>query len=176
MRKTIIFALLAIQSLSVAAQQWVESPMAHCENPEFNRKVSKLLNFSVDVIGVNDIKDNLQDYTILDIREPEEYKVSHIPGAQFFGYKNPSWEKLNDLDKDESIVLYCSIGYRSEKMGEKLIKKGFTNVRNLYGSIFEWANQGLPMENIKNETVPKVHGYNKRWSKWVNNQEIDVTY
>ena len=61
-------------------------------------------------------------------------------------------------------------------MGEKLMERGFTNVRNLYGSIFEWANKGLPMENAKGETVPAVHGYNKRWSKWVNNTDIDVTY
>lgn len=176
MKNIFLIITLAAQSLLLIGQQWVESPMAHCENPEFNRKVSKLLNFSVDVIGVDDIKDKLDNYTLLDIREEEEYNVSHIPGASFFGDKDPNWDMLAKIDKDEPIILYCSIGYRSEKMGEKLMERGFTNVRNLYGSIFEWANKGLPMENAKGETVPAVHGYNKRWSKWVNNTDIDVTY
>jgi rhodanese-related sulfurtransferase len=113
---------------------------------------------------------------ILDAREREEYDVSHIPNALYFGYKKPQYDILDDVDKDEILIIYCSIGYRSEKLGEKLKKKGYKNVLNLYGSIFEWANEGYPLVDSNNQPTDRIHGYNKKWSKWVDNDELDVTY
>ena len=49
--------------------------------------------------------------------------------------------------KSDTIVLYCSIGYRSEKIGEKLVEMGYGHVFNLYGGIFEWVNRDLPVYN-----------------------------
>jgi hypothetical protein len=69
--------------------------------------------------------------------------------------------------------LYCSIGYRSEKIGEKLKDAGYTNVQNLFGSIFEWVNQELPVENSKDEIVKKVHTYNRLWGKWVDKKKTE---
>lgn len=174
--KKIIFILLNIVSTHIAFGQWQESPMASCEDQAFNRKVNKMLNYSVDVISVTALKENYSDYVIFDTREMEEYLVSHLPGAIHLGYDQPRWEALKNIADDKQIVLYCSIGYRSEKMGEKLIKKGFQNVYNLYGSIFEWANQGYELQDPRDHSSTKVHTYNKKWSKWVNNPDITITY
>ena len=176
MMKKLALSFLCIIISLVSYGQWVESPTGHCENPEFNRKVNRLLNYSVDVIDVSDLNGHLEEFTLLDIRELDEYLVSHLPGASHFGYDQPKWDILDTIDKDQPIVVYCSIGYRSEKIGEKLMKKGFTNVRNLYGSIFEWANQNYPMVDKDGNATNSVHGYNKRWSKWVTNDAIDVEY
>jgi len=156
--------------------QWTESPMASCEDADFNRKVNKMLNYSVDVISVTDLKDSLDNYTLLDARELNEYLVSRIPGALHFGYDNPKWDLLDMLDKDSKIVVYCSIGYRSEKIGEKLLKQGFTQVQNLYGSIFEWANQGCDLEGPRKRQTNRVHTYNKKWSQWVLNEAVEKVY
>ena len=83
---------------------------------------------------------------------------------------------LKDLDYDSPIILYCSVGYRSEKLGKKLQKKGFTNVKNLYGSIFEWINQGYTVENTKGQTSHKVHTYNKKWSQYVINPDYKLVW
>ena len=174
--KKITLSLLYIFLSLVSYGQWTESPTGHCEDPDFNRKVNRLLNYSVDVIDVSELKDHLNEYTLLDIRELDEYLVSHLPSASYFGYDHPRWDILDDIPKDQPIVVYCSIGYRSEKIGEKLLKKGYTNVRNLYGSIFEWANQNYPMVDRDGNTTNDVHGYNKKWSKWVTNKAIDVEY
>lgn len=156
--------------------QWQESPMASCEDPSFNRKVNKMLNYSVDVISVKELNENYDNYLILDTRELNEYLTSHLPGAIHFGHDNPKWETLKSIDSEKEIVVYCSIGYRSEKVGEKLKKKGFNKVRNLYGSIFEWANQGHALEDPRELPTEKVHTYNKKWSKWVLNENIKKVY
>jgi len=110
-----------------------------------------------------------KEIIVLDAREKEEYDVSHIEEAIYLGYKDPDFSTLNDFDKDTPIVVYCSIGYRSEKIGEKLKKLGFNSVRNLYGSIFEWVNQGHKIVDHNGQQTNEIHCYNKKWSKWMIN-------
>jgi len=74
------------------------------------------------------------------------------------------------------MVVYCSIGYRSEKIGEKLLRLGYKNVYNLYGSIFEWANEKYQLVGSNGKTTNRVHSYNKSWSKWVTNEEIKTVW
>ena len=137
------------------------------ENPEFDKKLSRMLSFSVPLTGVNDLAKYKDDYYILDAREADEYRVSHIPGARFIGYDNFAEKSVEDIPRDAAVVVYCSVGYRSEKIGEKLRKQGFTNVSNLYGSIFEWVNAGYELENEDGSPTKRVHTYNKKWSQWV---------
>jgi len=172
----ILILLVSLLTFQTINAQWVESSMASCEDLAFNRKVNKLLNYSVDVISVQQLKDSIDNYLVLDTREFEEYAISHIPGAAFFGYNSPKWESLESISKDQKIVVYCSVGYRSEKIGEKLIRKGFQNVSNLYGSIFEWANQGYPIEDPRGRRTNEVHTYNKKWSKWLSNEDYKSIY
>jgi rhodanese-related sulfurtransferase len=78
-------------------------------------------------------------------------------------------EKLSsDLsaDKNRLIVVYCSIGVRSEIIGKKLMKHGFTNVYNLYGGLFEWVNKGGSVFH-KGIQTQKVHAYSKKWSRYL---------
>ena len=51
--------------------------------------------------------------------------------------------------KKTPTIVYCTIGARSETIGEKLKKNGFTNVYNLYGGIFEWKNADFKVLNKK---------------------------
>jgi len=82
---------------------------------------------------------------LLDTREREEYDVSHFLNAILADSEKEAAEILKGSDKDRPIVVYCSVGYRSSRMAEKLKKKGFENVYNLEGSIFQWANEGRPL-------------------------------
>jgi rhodanese-related sulfurtransferase len=116
-------------------------------------------------------KDN--NLILLDAREPEEFKVSHLKSAKFVGYSNFSTEKISHVIKDKSslVVVYCSLGIRSENISEKLQKEGYTNVRNLYGGIFEWKNKGYTVFNNAGEPTEKVHVFSKNWAKWLKNGE-----
>lgn len=106
---------------------------------------------------------------IMDAREKREYDVSHIPTALFVGFNTFSAENISEKIKDKNtpIIIYCSLGIRSEQIGEKLKKEGFTNVRNVYGGIFEWKNKGYPVvDSLENDTE-NVHAFSRIWGKWL---------
>nr|WP_250433865.1 rhodanese-like domain-containing protein [Hanstruepera flava] len=109
---------------------------------------------------------------ILDARETQEYNVSHIKDAIHVGYNAFSIENIEALmpNKNEQIVVYCSLGIRSEDIAEQLQKLGYTNVYNLYGGIFEWKNNNFPVYNKQGKTN-KIHGFSKEWSKWLTKGE-----
>ena len=137
-------------------------------------KLSKLLKKnnteSVPYIYTNDLKNNLSNTYLLDAREPKEFNVSHIENAICVGYDNFDINKtLTKLpeDKNAKIVVYCSLGIRSEDIGEEIKKAGYSNVFNLYGGIFEWKNENNLVVNSKNEPTEKVHSFNKIWGKWL---------
>ena len=63
---------------------------------------------------------------------------------------------LRGVPANRRIVVYCSVGYRSSELAEFLMKTGFTEVYNLEGSIFRWANEGRPVYRAE-ERVRVVH-------------------
>lgn len=137
------------------------------QNEAFDRKLTQLLQFSIPLIGVQELQNIRNEVYIFDTREWREYAVSNIEGARYLGYEDFDAQRLQDIPKDAKIVLYCSVGYRSEKIGEKLRKLGYQEVYNLYGSIFEWVNAGYVVVDAQKNPVKKVHTYNKAWSKWL---------
>ena len=97
---------------------------------------------------------------LLDVREPAEYQVSHLANAQ---QVEPGSDPATlALPRDQPIVTYCSVGYRSAAYAQKLRQAGFTNVRNLEGSIFEWANEDRPLV-ADGHPAEQVHPFNKTW-------------
>ncbi len=109
---------------------------------------------------------NKTNYVLLDTRTKEEFQVSHLQNARFADYDTFNVSDLQGVSKASTVVVYCSVGYRSEKIGEKLFKAGFTNVYNLYGGIFEWVNKGYTVYDAKGPTT-KVHAYSKSWGVWL---------
>lgn len=106
------------------------------------------------------------DVIYLDSRAKKEYKVSHIKGARWVGFNSFNMNRVNDIPKNKKITVYCTVGYRSEKIAEKLIKEGYTDVSNLYGGIFEWVHHNQPIENDKGSTQ-EVHAFDKNWGQWL---------
>lgn len=172
MKKIIIslFLFLFIGHITVA-QNLAERP--HTLDTTFDKTVDKLIDYSVPVIGVEELKQLQTEFFLFDTREKEEYEVSHIEGAKYLGHKDFDIERLGDLPKDCKIIVYCSVGYRSEKIGEELMLLGYTNVFNLYGSIFDWVNRGNPVVDKEGKVTPKVHTYNWAWSKWVDQSQAE---
>lgn len=127
------------------------------------------LERTVPFISPEKLLKNYNNYTVLDIREPQEYKVSHLKNSIFISYKDFDINKtIQALPKNKPIVVYCSIGYRSEKIGELLIQKGYT-VYNLYGGIFNWVNKSQPIVDGYNKPTSNIHPYNKKWAIWLTN-------
>ncbi len=108
-----------------------------------------------------------KDAIFLDIREIEEYNVSHIEGAKRMNPNNLSFSTLKNIRENQLIIVYCSVGARSQSFGKMLKKHGFENVFNLYGGLFYWANMHYPMVNNQNEKTDQIHGFSPEWGKWV---------
>ena len=139
------------------------------ENPKYEKKLKRLLDHDVNEVSVEEVlkMDSLINIIYLDAREKNEFDVSHIDSAIWVGYDSFDIDSLQNLPKDKKIVVYCSVGYRSEKVSEKLIKQGFTDVSNLYGGIFEWKNAGYPVYNSEKKATENVHAYDKNWGQWL---------
>ena len=174
MRLFIQSILIIFCATSMSAQS--TALLSKCTSSEFEQEIDSYLDYSVPVIYSADESFDADEYLILDAREIEEYNISHLPGAVHIGFDNANFEVLNEISKDQKILIYCSIGYRSEKIGEKILDKGFDQVHNLYGSIFEWVNQGNPIIYVNGAPTKKVHTYNKKWSKWMINEDYDRIY
>ncbi len=139
---------------------------------EFIEMADQMAKGSVKDMTVEELLLLEQPVALLDTREQNEFEVGHLAGARRVGFDKFNLKKINDLPKNTLIVTYCSVGYRSERIGEKLQKAGFTEVYNLKGGIFDWTNKGHPMVDNQNKTTQKVHGYNEKWGKWVNRGEV----
>jgi len=105
----------------------------------------------------------------LDARESKEFEVSHLKNAICVGYDNFNLESVEKQfpNKNQEIVVYCSLGIRSEVVAQKLIDAGYTNVKNLYGGIFKWKNENHSVYNINEIETDSIHAFSKEWSKWL---------
>ncbi|HET8861452.1 rhodanese-like domain-containing protein [Marivirga sp.] len=140
-----------------------------CGQQSYDQKLQSLYSNTVPLVKPHQVKEKLinKDVVILDTRSAREFTVSHLPNAKFVGYDHFDISQVKDIPKDKEVVVYCSVGYRSEKIGEKLKKAGYENVSNMYGGIFQWKNQGFDVVNQEGEVTDSVHTYNKRWGKWL---------
>lgn len=170
----LLFSLIGIIPPFLAFAQFTKT--ASCQSASFDKKVDSYLSYSAPVVSVKEAFAKKSDYIFLDAREVDEYNISHIPEARFIGYKDFNIKGIADIAKDSKIIVYCSIGYRSEKIATKLRSAGYKNVSNLYGSIFEWANMGYPISDKKGMPTSQVHTYNKKWSQWVTREGLKKTW
>lgn len=128
---------------------------------------------SIPYISVTELK-MLQlngDVVILDSREKIEFDISHIPSANFVGFKEFFLENISEIipSTNSPVIVYCTIGIRSEYIAEKLIKAGYKNIRNLYGGIIEWKNNNYKVMDSTHSITENVYTISKHWGKWLTN-------
>jgi len=118
----------------------------------------------VSTTELRDWMQRKQDTLLLDARADEEFAVSHLAGARPAPNEGEALRVLDGSAKDRRIVVYCSVGYRSSDLAQKLSARGYTNVHNLEGSIFEWANAGYPLYRGE-QRVREVHPFDAHWGR-----------
>jgi rhodanese-related sulfurtransferase len=143
---------------------------AQIENEFENYLVTLSEDFAIDQVHIDSL--DLKSVILLDTRSYKEYEISHIDSAIWVGYDSFDLSHLDGIDKDKKLVVYCSVGYRSCKIGIKLKNNGFANVRNLYGGIFKWANLGRPLFNDSTKTN-KIHTYDEYWGRFILNPLLE---
>ena len=102
----------------------------------------QLANFEKDLksyhhISKDELKENLDDLHVLDVRNNTEFKDGHIPDAQhiFIGKLE---DRIEEVPRDKAVVVHCQSGYRSAIAMSMLLRNGFDNVKNYAGGWAEW--------------------------------------
>jgi len=145
---------------------------AQTNSKAYGLLLKKMYKNTVPTISCLELSSQQQQQAILlDTRPHKEFAISHLPRARWVGYDDFSLTRVQDLPKNSPIVVYCSVGYRSERIGEKLLAAGYTNVKNLYGSIFEWVNQGHTVVDSTEKPTVRVHAYSPAWGIWLQKGE-----
>ena len=158
MKRILLISLLIFWKVSLFGQETLEEDLN-----KYNHK-------KVPYIAVAELK-NLQQknkVVILDSRELVEFKVSHIEGAILVGYDHFRLSSLPDnVDKKTPIVVYCTLGVRSEVIANQLVENGYTDVKNLYGGISEWKNKDYIVIDSTQRMTENINVYSKKWGKWL---------
>lgn len=130
--------------------------------------LDKYNNESIPYISVQELAMPKTEAILLDARELVEFEVSHLKNGIYVGYDHFDISSVTEkiTDKSTKIVVYCSLGIRSEDIAEQIINAGYTNVYNLFGGIFEWKNNDFSVYNSEGKTE-EVHAFSKEWSKWL---------
>ena len=128
---------------------------------------------AVPYISVQELAMPKTNAIIIDARELSEYNVSHLKNAIHVGYNTFNLETFETQfpNKSKTFVVYCSLGIRSETIANKLKNAGYTDVRNLYGGIFEWKNHNFTVYNSEEKETDSIHAFSKSWSKWLKKGE-----
>ena len=95
-------------------------------------------------ISVEDLKvmfDNDSDFTLLDVRTENEVLLSTISSSSIHIPMNEIPTKIDNIEKNKELIIYCKSGKRSAKVCEYLTKNDFPNVKNLKGGILAWSEK-----------------------------------
>ena len=143
---------------------------------EIEQALDEYADGSIEYISTDELAKLIsadQNILLLDTRSKEEFEVSFIENALFVGYEDFKLERYEDqLDNDQLVILYCSIGVRSEKVGKQLKAAGFKNIKNLRGGIFKWYNEGRKIVNENEQETNRIHGYDEKWSQFLKRGEV----
>ncbi|OQK18740.1 hypothetical protein AU255_10105 [Methyloprofundus sedimenti] len=82
--------------------------------------------------------ENPQAYVLLDVREPFEYAIANLENSILIPM-NQVPDRLDELEKQQAIVVICHHGIRSENVAYYLDQQGFSRIFNLTGGIDAWA-------------------------------------
>jgi sulfur-carrier protein adenylyltransferase/sulfurtransferase len=103
--------------------------------------------FEITPLELKARMDRGDEFTLIDVREPEEYAIARIPGSQLIPRATLP-ERLHDLSSADEIVVHCKSGVRSGMAVDFLKQAGYRKVKNLVGGILRWSDDVDP-------TVPK---------------------
>ena len=112
------------------------------------REILNQVKAQIREVTVHDVQEKLNPdngFTLLDVREADEFEQGHLKKAIFLprGFLEVKVEKALP-DKTQPIVVYCAGGTRSALAAKTLQDLGYTDVYSMRGGFTEWKNNGLP--------------------------------
>lgn len=169
----------------VATSQLVACSEPKSENEALLKTHHKIVEDyeTVSHINASSLSDmHASEYVLFDVREAEEFAVSHIEGAIWVDPAIDAESFLSlyrDLIEGRAIVLYCSVGVRSSRLAKKIQTHEASPISvpiyNLETGIFGWHNEKRPLVRISQNSANQtdfIHPYNRIWGRMVNRAEL----
>ncbi|PSR05338.1 MAG: molybdenum cofactor biosynthesis protein MoeB, partial [Bacteroidetes bacterium SW_11_45_7] len=114
-----------------------------CGIPQHEEAQDQKDNGEMKEVTVNELKqmrENREDFELIDVREPFEYDIVNLEG-KLIPQKEVT-DHLNQIPKDKKVVVHCRSGGRSGDIVDKLEKDyGYDNLYNLKGGVLAWADE-----------------------------------
>lgn len=103
----------------------------------------------IELISASDFEQKMAENKgqIIDVRTPKEFNAGHIDGAvNMHVYDKDFEQRVDKLEKDKRVYVYCKVGGRSAEAVETLKAKGFTEIFELEGGMDAWSEAGKPVK------------------------------
>lgn len=117
-----------------------------CATPsEVEKRYAERLAFETDCWDVHDaMKNNRQDFVLLDVRGPKLYEVSHVPGALNLPHGKMVASRMQEWPEDTVFVVYCAGPHcnGTDRAAVRLGKLG-RRVKVMIGGMTGWADEGF---------------------------------
>ena len=113
-------------------------------------------------IDPHEVAANLSHYTLLDVREPDEYEQGAVPGAVHIPRGNLEFAvESRIVDKTTPVAVYCAGGVRSAFATKTLQDLGYQDVVSVIGGFNKWKDEGLPWKSPQTMTADQRNRYQR---------------
>ncbi|EGG41481.1 Rhodanese-related sulfurtransferase [Candidatus Nitrosarchaeum limnium SFB1] len=143
--------VMALQKHGFELTKKTFTPTLTTFTPKVNSKIR---------INSDSLKENLDDFVILDARTPQEFMGGHLPNSKLIPFtEGISYDTIfqdksflqnlfsdNQIPKESQIVCYCMHGHRASSLFLQLVIAGYENVKLYDGSFVDWYGRRLPLE------------------------------
>ncbi|MEO5888523.1 MAG: rhodanese-like domain-containing protein, partial [Anaerolineales bacterium] len=109
---------------------------------------------TIPSIKVTELRERLNEVTVLDVRQTSEWEAGHIPNAIHFEGGRIAWDQL-PFAHDKPLAVQCASGSRSMVAISVLRRRGFHNLIQVEGGINQWKKNGFELEK-DNSNLPKL--------------------
>jgi len=141
----ITLALLLIIAAAGGATWWLNARRAMPPNPSAMSQASDAAALPAEIGVAEAARRRTAGAFVLDVRQPEEWREVHIPGATLIPLGELAG-RVAEVPRDREIVVVCRSGNRSQAGREILRRAGYPTVTSMAGGVRDWAAAGLPTE------------------------------
>jgi len=120
------FVLLILMFVAIATQSWAAGK-------NISAREAKVL------------LDGNKKIFLMDVRTPEEFSRGRLPGAVLIPIGELE-RRIAEVPGNRTIVVYCTVGSRSNTAAKLLAQKGYRNVYNITYGLLDWYRNGFPLQ------------------------------
>ncbi len=169
--------IIPLVLVAIATTAWIGTSVQKPELVKIHETIEESFQQVEHISGDEYLALDPEKIVVFDVREPDEYDVSHIAGAVRIDPDiDPESfaEEFKNLLPGKTAVFYCSVGWRSSELAQRvnsvLTEEGVIESFNLTGGLFQWHNEAKPMTNDAQDITDRIHPYDDYWGKLIDDE------